>query len=179
MIYDSSTLEQKLQFANGSMGAIERLVGSVEASEFPATDIGDKSTGNGLNNIPVSIAVRQYWIAMDKIVKVTLPNNNFNQKLSSDSSLPEETQARLNKMTTAATSAIRNYIYQTLKSHVAANETILGSLILQIYEAYSNPRHPDSPEICGLCAGPIPARSPALGSCASGHLFRKPACYLS
>ena len=95
--------------------------------------------------------------------------------MSLDSSLSEDLSNKMLSQTESASQTLFEYIHETLKSSgssVKSNDFL--SLVLQIYESFSNSTAETSPEQCGICGEHIPAKSRSFGSCPQGHVFRMP-----
>src|SRR5271155_1914439 len=93
--------------------------------------------------------------------------------MSLDSSLSEDLSKKMLSQTESASQTLFEYIHETLKSSgssVKSNDFL--SLVLQIYESFSNSTAETSSEQCGICGEHIPTKSRSFGSCPQGHLFR-------
>src|SRR5947207_12429275 len=92
--------------------------------------------------------------------------------MSSDNVLAEEIQGRLAAKKDHATSTIYNYIHTWLSRFISDSPAPLLNVILGIYHTFNKSLPEVTPENCGICKDPIPAKSLAFGSCYRGHIFR-------
>lgn len=93
--------------------------------------------------------------------------------MSLDSTLSQELLSRINSQTEAASQPLFQDIRNKLRSLASSvDSNVFLSLVLQIYDSFSNSAAAQSPERCGICGDPVPAKSQSFGICTRGHLFR-------
>lgn len=108
----------------------------------------------------------------------SLFQNMTHWKMSLDSTLSQELLSRINSQTEAASQLLFQDIRNKLRSLASSvDSNVFLSLVLQIYDSFSDSAAAQSPERCGICGDPVPAKSQSFGICTRGHLFRISFCY--
>jgi hypothetical protein len=141
----------------------------VEVVNSRTVPVGD------LNNVPSNIRACQYWNTAEKYINVCphFSLQNIDGKMALNSILPEEILEQIAVQHDSALVTIFQYMHGSLQSlALSSTSNNFLSLILGIYDCFSNSTQGESPERCGICGDPVPAKSRTFGSCAKGHLFR-------